>query len=122
MSRQKSRHYLLLETKPDDSFLSAQFILKGTCVPYRFDRISKGGGHLFYIREGIPSKLLELRSNCNIFKEIYLRKRKWFINSSYDPSKSFISNHIECLNRIIDEYNKTYKNFLFLGDFNATTN
>ena len=41
---------------------------------------------------------------------------------SYNPSKSFISSHPECLNRIIDEYSKNYQIFLFLGDFNATTN
>ena len=44
------------------------------------------------------------------------------INDSYNPSKIFISNHLQCLNRIIDEYSKNYQNFLFLGDFNATTN
>ena len=51
-----------------------------------------------------------------------LRKCKWFINGSYNPSKSFISNHLEFLNGIIDEYSKKCQNFLFLGDFNATTN
>ena len=33
-----------------------------------------------------------------------------------------MSNHLECLNHINDENSKTYQNFLFLGDFNATTN
>ena len=72
------------------------------------------------------SKFLKLRSDRNsiesICVEINLRKRKWFINRSYNPSKSFISNHLESLNRIIDAYSKKYQNFLFLGDFNATTN
>ena len=40
----------------------------------------------------------------------------------YNPGKSFISNHLERLNCIIDEYSKMCQNFLFLGDFNATTN
>ena len=35
---------LLSETKLDDTFPSAQFILKGYGVPYRFDRNSNGGG------------------------------------------------------------------------------
>ena len=49
-------------------------------------------------------------------------KRKWFINGSYDPNERFISNNLEYLNRIIDEYSKVYQNFLFLGlgDFNAS--
>ena len=45
---------LLLETKFDGSIPSAQFILKGYGVPYRFDRNSKGGGLLSYICEDIP--------------------------------------------------------------------
>ena len=65
---------------------------------------------------------LKVKSDCNIESicvEVNLRKRKWFINGSCSPNKSFISNHVECLNRIIDEYSKTYQNFLFLGDFNT---
>ena len=68
---------LLLETKLDDSFPSVQFVLKG--VTYSFDRDSKGGRLFFYIRENIPSKFLNLRSDCNIESicvEINFRKRK----------------------------------------------
>ena len=46
----------------------------------------------------------------------------YFINGSYNRSKSFISNHLERLNRTIDEYSKKYQNLLFLRDCNATTN
>ena len=49
-------------------------------------------------------------------------KRKWFFKGAYNRNKNFISNHLECLNPIIDEYNKTYQNFLIYGDFNASTN
>ena len=114
---------LLSETKLDDSFPSAQFMLKNFGIPYRFDRNSNGGGLLLYVREDIPSKFLKVKSDCNIESicvEVNLRKRKWFINGSYNPNKSFLSNHLECLNRIIDEYSKLYQNFLFLGDFNAS--
>ena len=103
---------LLSETKLDDSFPSAQFILKGYGVPYRFDRNFKGGGLLFHIRGDIPPKFLKLRSDGNIESiciEINLRKRKSFIKDSNNPSESFISNHLECLNRIIDEYSKNIK-------------
>ena len=50
--------FLISETKLDDSFPSAQFLIKGFSAPYRVDRNSKGGGLLFYIREDIPSKIL----------------------------------------------------------------
>ena len=50
--------FLISETKLDDSFPSAQFLIKGFSALYRVDRNSKGGGLLFYIREDIPSKIL----------------------------------------------------------------
>ena len=53
---------LLLETKLDDSFPSAQFMLKGYGIPYRLDRNSIGGGLLLYVHEGIPSKFLKVKS------------------------------------------------------------
>ena len=77
---------LLSETKLDDSFPSGQFILKVYSVPYRFDRNTKGGGRLLYIPEDIPSKFLKLRSDFNINLFLLRKKRKWFINGSYNPS------------------------------------
>ena len=73
--------FLISETKLDDSFPSAQFLIKGFSALYRFDRNSKGVGLLFYIREDIPSKILTYSSNCDIktyLIEINLRKRKCF--------------------------------------------
>ena len=93
---------LLLETKLDDSFLSAQFILKNFGIPpYRLDRNSNCGELLLYVCEDIPSKFPKVKSDCNIESicvEVNLRKKMWFINGSYNPNKSFLSNHFECLN------------------------
>ena len=41
---------------------------------------------------------------------------------SYNPNKSLISNHLECLNRIMDEFSKNYDNVIFLDDFNTCIN
>ena len=71
------------------------------------------------IREDIPSRLLNSKSKTGIETisvEINLRKRKWFLNCSYNPNKNLISNHLECLNRIMDEFSKNYHNVIFLGD------
>ena len=46
---------LLSETKLDDSFPSAQFMLKNFGVPYRSDRNSNRGGLLLYVCEEHPS-------------------------------------------------------------------
>ena len=50
---------VLTETKLDDSFPKAQFLVDGFSEPYRYDRNRKGGGIMIYICENIPSKLLE---------------------------------------------------------------
>ena len=58
--------FLISETKLDDSFPTAQFLIKSFSAPYRFDRNSKGSGLLLYIREDIPSKILTYSSNYAI--------------------------------------------------------
>ena len=98
---------LISETKLDDSFPTAQFQMKDFSVPCRYDRNGKGGGFLRYIREDILSKLLISKSKCNIGTlsfSVNLRKRKWFLNCSYNPHQNLISNHLECLNRLNDEH------------------
>ena len=116
---------LISETKLDDSFPTAQFQMKGFSVPYRYDGNGKGGGLLLYIREDIQSKLLISKSKCNIETvsvAVNLRKRKWFLNCSYNPHQNLISNHLECLNRLIDEHSNSFDNLIFTGDFNVSTN
>ena len=116
---------LISETKLDDSFPTAQFQMKGFSVPYRYDRNGKGGGLLLCIRKDIQSKLLISKSKCNIETlsvAVNLRKGKWFLNCSYNPNQNSISNHLECLNRLIDEHSSSFDNFIFIGDFNVSTN
>ena len=112
---------MISETKLDDLFPTAQCLLHGFSAPYRLDRNSKFGGILLYIKEDIPSSLLNSKSKTGtetISVKIDLRKRKWFLNCSYNPNKNLLSNHLECLNRIMDEFSKNYENVLFLCDFN----
>ena len=100
-------------------------MLHGFSSPYRLDRNSKGGGILLHIREDIPSRFLNSKSKTGIETisvEINLRKRKWFLNCFYNPNKNVISNQLECLNRIMDEFSKNYENVIFLGDFNTCIN
>ena len=115
---------MISETKLDNPFPSAQFLINGFSAPYRFDKNSKGGGLLFYIREDISSKILTYSSSCYIetlLVEINLRKKKWLLNGSYNPSKHQISHHLKCLNRLLDKHSKKYENYVFRGDFNVNT-
>ena len=106
---------MILETKLDDLFATAQFLIKCFSASYRFDMNSKGGGLPLYIREDTPSKILTYSSNCDIetlLVKINLRKRKWLLNGSYNPNKSQISHHLECLNNLLDEHSKKYENYV----------
>ena len=116
---------LISETKLDDSFPTVQFQMKGFGVSCRYGRNGKGGGLLLYIREDIQSKLLISKSKYNIETlsvTVNLRKGKWFLNGSYNPHQNLDSNHLECLNRLIDEHSNSFDNFIFIGDFNVSTN
>ena len=89
-----------------DSFASAQFKIEGFTTPYWSDRNDKGGGLLLYIREEIPSRLLQCKSRCSIGSlavEINFRKRKWFLDCLYNPHRNSVSNRLECLNRVISK-------------------
>ena len=80
---------LIPETKLDDSFPSAKFLLDGFSKSYRLDRCSNGGGILLYIRDNIPSRLLSISNKTeSIFAEINFSKKKWLICASNNPHKS----------------------------------
>ena len=116
--------FLISETKLDDSFPTVQFQMKCFSVSYRYDRNGKGGGLLLYIGEDIQSKLLISKSKCNIETlsvAVNLRKRKWFLNCSHNPHQNLISNHLECLNRLIDKHSSSFDNFIFIGNFHVST-
>ena len=106
---------LISETKLDDWFPSAQFLLDGFSKPYRLNRCSNGGGILLYIRDDIPSRLLSISDKIeSIFAEINFSKRKWLICASYNPHKGKISNHLHHLGKGLDNYIGNYDNILLL--------
>ena len=56
---------MISETKLDKTFPAAQFYLQAFCDPYQFDRNCNGGGIMLYIREDIPSRLMEKKLQYN---------------------------------------------------------
>ena len=123
MVRDKVDLLMISETKLDSSFPNAQFYMKFYSKPYRLDRNSKGGGIILYVREDIPSKLIS--SSCTnhgkeyFLVELNLRKQKWLIICNYNPHKTRIKGHLECISKEIDSHSSKYDNFLLLGDFNS---
>ena len=114
---------MVTETKTDESFPTSQFIIPGFTSPYRFDRTKDGGGILVYIREDIPSKLLNISYIASDIEwlgiEVNLRKVKWLVICSYNPHKNNISNHLENLSKVLNRNLSQYERFLCTGDFNS---
>ena len=101
----------------------SQFHIHGFGEPYRFDRNKKGGGILLYIRDNIPSKLIESKMTIeSLFVEINLRKKKWLLCCSYNPKKSLISNHLQEIGNNLDPLSSKFVNYLLMGDFNSEPN
>ena len=91
---------MVSETKTDDSFPVANFVIDGFSTPYRSDRDSNGGGIILYVREDIPSNLLATDEKNHIgsfYVELSLRNENWLINCSYNPNKTMICNHLDAL-------------------------
>ena len=95
--------FLVCETKINDSFPTAQFLIPGFSPPFRLDRTSMGGGILLYARADIPSKLLD----CHYCKdieclsiELCIAKKKWLVYGIYNPSKTQIKNICQVLLRV----------------------
>ena len=96
---------MVSETKIDMAFPTSQFIIQDFAAPFRLDRTNTGGGILVYVRDDIPSKLLNIScvssdTEC-LAIEINLRKTKWPL-CSYNPHKNNISNRLMNLSKIID--------------------
>ena len=74
---------MVSEAKIDMSFPASQFVIQGFAAPFRLDRTNTGGGILVYVRDDIPSKLLNIScvssdTEC-LAVEINLRKTKWLL-------------------------------------------
>ena len=96
-----------------------QFLLDGYSAFSVVTRTVNDSGIWLYIRGDI-SKLLSMNKNIEgFFVEINLRKKKWLLSCSYNPTKTQISNHLAELSKNTDLYLTKYDHLLFLGDLNA---
>ena len=117
------------ETKLDPSFPDDQFFIDGYKSPYRLDRNRSGGGLIIYVREDIPSKLLNKHNfTANIeglFIDINLRKTKLLLFGTYHSTRPIYGtndeNYFKEVGQALDIY-CNYEIFLLAGDFNKEEN
>ena len=78
---------MITETKLDDTFPLGQFYVDGFTMPYRLDRNRNGGDVIIYVREDMPSKILEKHKLPQdvegMFVELNFRKIKWLLFGTY---------------------------------------
>ena len=71
---------ILTETKLDETFQISQFLMDGFFKSNKFEKNKHGGEVMVYIRDTIPSKILEKHSCPNdiecLFMELYFIKSK----------------------------------------------
>ena len=115
---------IVSQTKLDNSFPVGQFLIDGYGPPIRLDRDIHGGGLMLFVRGDISCKLLSLQNKPmeDFYVEINLRKTKWLLCCSYNPSRSNTDFHLEHLNRNLALYSSYYENFMIIGDFNVEAN
>ena len=101
---------IIVETKIDASFPTAQFSAEGYHKPYCLDVSEKSGGILVYINSSIPSRQLHC-GNLNLsiqavpFK-IHPRKDKWLVISVYRPHSPNSEYFLNELDKIIEYFSK----------------
>ena len=111
---------MISETKLDSSFPNGQFQIHGYSESYRFDRNGNGDGILVFIREDIPTKLIDSQMKIEeFFIELYLRRKKWLLCCSYNSKYSQISNHLKEIAKALDVLTSNYDNITLIGDFSA---
>ena len=83
---------LVSETKIDDSFPTRNFLIDGFSTPYILDRNSNGGGLMLFVKEDIPSNIVEAEAKQieGFYIELNLLNDKWLLNCSYNPHKNNI--------------------------------
>ena len=100
-----------------------QFVIPDFTSSYCFFRTKDGVGILVYIRKDIPSKLPNISYIGSDIEclgvEVNLRTVKWFCFCFYRPLKSYISNHLENLSKVLKRNLSQYERFLCIGNFNS---
>ena len=113
------------ETKIKMPFLTSQFVISGFATSFRLERTNTGMGILVFVRDEIPSKLLNIsyvssNTECLVI-EVNLCKTTCTLICSHNPHKNSISNHLMNFGKIIDRDSSRYDKYLWIEDFNSET-
>ena len=121
--RNVSPHYfVLVETKLDESFPSAQFVIDNYEIRNRKDRDKNGGGLIEYAKKGVvcrESQELDVKNYDVICSELTIRNKKWIIFSVYrPPSYANLKYFFKQLEISLNKAFSKYDNVIVMGDIN----
>ena len=111
---------MLTDTKLDDFFQTLQFNIEGYHT-FRLNRNEYGGGILLYMRDDIPSQSIPVKNSTieGFSIELNLRKKKWLLCCTYNPTCSFTSDHLSIIGNSIVLLLANCENFFLMGDLNV---
>ena len=112
---------LFSETKINDSLPIRNFLIDGFSTPHRLDQNSNGGRRMFFVREDIPSNLVEAETKPieGFYIELNLHNDKWLLICFFNPHKNNIGNYLKALSDFLDSHSSPCDKVLILGDFNV---
>ena len=101
-------------------------MVDGYTIPYRLDRDKNGGGVLVFVREDIPSKILQghvLPGDMEVLPiEINLSKTKFLLLAAYHPPSQCDEYFFDNVSEVLDKYAYSHEKVLLAGDLNAQEN
>ena len=117
---------MLQETKLDDSFPNAQFIIDGY-VMHRLDHKLNSGGIIANVRCDIPQKKVDLYVIGSLNKgkielqaiEITVNDEKWLVINMYKEPKTPDATLVDHLDKMLSTYCSQYTNVVLCGDINV---
>ena len=113
---------IVVETKLDPSFPTAQFLIPGFHHPFRLDINRRSDGLVVYVKGSIPARVLTsfstLADTQIIVFKINLRKEKWLFVGIYKLISLNSQYFLDNLSDLLDFYYNHYDNKVILRDFN----
>lgn len=100
------------------TFPLAEFNIDAFSACVRFDiKVKSRAFYVQAIRYSIKSFVMQ---TTMLIEVMSLKKRRLFLNESYNSQRNSVSIHLDPINSLVDEYIKIYDNFLFIGNFNVS--
>ena len=98
--------FVVTKTKPDDTFLTSQFLVIGFSVPYRLHQNRNGGEIMIFIHDDIPSRVLTKHvfpdDSEGLLIEPNFKKTKWLLFGTYHPPTQSDSYYFNNLDKALD--------------------